>query len=200
MGLGNLTKARRDWRSARLRRAASVPLAALALALPLPALAQVSDSATAEARATIFRPGTIIKLQDMDFGQIAKPTAAGTVVLPANGSANCTTTGGLVRTGTCQSASFRGDLTFLFPLTITKPAGGQIFLVGPSGATMRLNNFTFGSETGMWLTGSTSTQQSYLVYDLSGIFTFRMGGTLNVAANQRAGVYEGTYALQFNYN
>ncbi|MBO9517565.1 MAG: DUF4402 domain-containing protein [Porphyrobacter sp.] len=182
-----------------LRRAVSVLLAGLALALPLPAFAQ-SDTATAEAQATLFRPGTVIKLADMDFGDIAKPLAAGTVVIPANGSSNCTTTGGLVHSGACESAYFRGDLGFLNTVIITKPVGGQIFLTGPNGATMRVNNFTFGSESGMWLTSSSSTQQRYLVVDFSGIFTFRMGGTLNVAANQRAGVYQGTYALDINYN
>jgi hypothetical protein len=199
MGLGNLTRARLDRREARLRRAACALLAGFALALPPPALAQ-SATGRADAQATLFRPGTVIKLADMDFGDIAKPLAAGTVVIPATNSGNCTTTGGIIHSGACESAYFRGDLGFLNTVVITKPVGGQIFLAGPSGATMRVNNFTFGSETGMWLTSSRSTQQRYLVVDLSGIFTFRMGGTLNVAANQRAGVYQGTYALDINYN
>ncbi|KRA80450.1 DUF4402 domain-containing protein [Altererythrobacter sp. Root672] len=184
---------------ATLRRAACGLLAGLAFALPLPALAQ-SARTTADAQATLFRPGTVIKLADMDFGDIAKPVAPGTVVIPATSSGNCTTTGGIVHSGACESAYFRGDLGFLNTVIVTRPVGGQIFLAGPSGATMRVNNFTFGSETGMWLTSSTSTQQRYLVVDFSGIFTFRMGGTLNVAANQRGGAYQGTYAIDINYN
>lgn len=183
------------------QRSVGALLALLALTLlPAPVLAQVgSDTATAQAQAGIVRPGTIVRLTDMDFGIIAQPTAPGTVVLTPAAAPACNTTGGLVHTGACQAASYAGDMTFFFLLRITKPVGGQINLVGPGGATMRLNNFSFGGTTGLFNWGSTAAEQRYLVTSGDGRFSFHLGGTLQVAANQAPGAYTGTYTLQFNY-
>ena len=160
----------------------------------------VSDTEVADARAAILDPGTIIRLTDMDFGEIIVPLAPGTVVLTPSAAPTCNTSGGLIRSGNCQAASFAGDMSFLFLLRITKPPGGLIDLVGPGGATMRLESFSFGGTTGLLNMGSTPTEQRYLVTALDGSLSFHVGGTLRIAANQASGPYAGTFTLQFNYN
>lgn len=178
-----------------MARCALLPL----VCVTAPAYAQATTE-TADARAIVLEPGAFIKVQDMIFGRIARPATAGTAVLTPAAAPGCTTTGGVVRTGTCQAAAFAGDASLLFYLRVTRPAGGQIFLSGPGGATMRVNNFTFGGTSGLVSLGSTTTEQRYLVLSGNGNFGFYVGGTLNVGANQAGGNYSGTFTLQVNYN
>lgn len=180
------------------RRAICALLAALALA-PLPAAAQKAQG-NALIQSEILDPMTLQNDADMDFGRIMPGTANGTVVMtPSETSivAACTTTSGIVRTGTCKAARFDGQVPFIFNLQITKPAGNQITLIGPAGATMRLHDFTFAKGSD-WMLGGSPTNPSYLV--LFGNFTVYVGGTLDVARTQRAGIYNGTFTLTFNYN
>lgn len=173
-------------------------LAAAALA-PLPALAQQSQ-VIADSRGEILPTAAVIKDTDMDFGLIVPGTANGTVVMDpgtAPNDASCTTNNGIIRTGTCRAARFDGTIPFIFNLQITKPAGNQIMLTGPAGATMRLHDFTFGKGSGLMLGGS-ATNPQYLV--IGGAFTVFVGGTLDVARTQRPGVYNGTFAITINYD
>lgn len=174
---------------------------ALVLAAPaiaVPAAAQSADAAFA--RSEILDTIIVTNPADMDFGRITPRGTPGTVVLPANGAPTCTTSGTLLRAGPCRAARFDGDVTFLYTLRITKPAGGQIMLTGPAGATMQLNNFTLSAGGGLWDVGATATEQRYLVLNLAGNFTVYVGGTLHVAGNQRPGVYNGTFSMTFNYD
>ena len=196
-----LRQTRHRWR-AFSERAVCALLAAVALA-PLPALAQAA-TADADARITILPPFTVGPGADLDFGQITSSGPAGTVTIPASGantSASCTVTGPLIHTGNCRAARFDGDApNWLFPLQVTKPAGNQLTLTGPLGATMLVNNLTYGGTTGLFASGSTATTQSYWVIAFNGEFTLHVGGRLNVGVNQRPGVYTGTFTLTFNYN
>lgn len=183
-------------REAKGRCAACVLLAAAALA-PVPASAQQD---VARQRAEILDPMTVENEADMDFGDIVPGNSNGTVIMTPSATATCTANNGIVRTGTCRAARFDGDVSFLYSLRVTKPAGGQINLVGPAGATMALRNLTFGSGGGMLVLGSTANEHRYLILNVDGSFTVYVGGTLNVARNQRPGVYNGTFALTFNYD
>lgn len=197
----DLRRQRPHARATPRRQAIRALLAALAVAVPRPALAQAgADSETADTQVTLLNPGTIVRVTDMDFSKIARPATPGTVVLTPAAAPTCNTTGGLIHTGDCQAARFNGDMNLLFLLRITKPFGGQINLVGPGGVTMRLSNFTFGDTTGLVAAGSTAAEQRYLILSGDGRFTFHVGGTLQVAANQSPGAYSGTFALQFNYD
>ncbi len=168
------------------------------LAVAQPAAAQAFDAAFA--RGQILDTIIVTNPADMDFAQITPRGTPGTVILPASANPTCTRTGTLVLAGTCRAARFDGDVTFLYTLRITKPAGGQILLIGPAGATMLLNNFTLAPGGGLWDTGSSATEQRYLVLNLAGNFTVYVGGTLHVAGNQRPGVYNGTFSMTFNYD
>jgi spore coat protein U-like protein len=166
----------------------------LSAALAAPARAQ--ETATARMGAVIEQPVIVINTADMDFGQIAYTTSGGTVTLTASASATCTTTGGLIRTGTCRAATFEGDVRFLFLLQVQPPAGNGIDLDGPDGATMRLDNFTFGPGPGVIAWGA----NRFLIFNLGGSYTFYTGGTLHVGANQTPGVYRGTFEVVLNYD
>lgn len=171
----------------------------LALATANPALAQ--DKAVAVTRAEILDPILIGNEADMDFGQITPRGTTGTVVMTPSATATCTPNNGILHAGTCRAAEFSGDVRFWFLLRITKPAGGQTTLVGPGGATMVLNNFTFGVGSGLlpW-GGGPPTEQRYRVISLDGTFNLYVGGTLQVAGNQAPGIYNGTFNLVFNYD
>jgi hypothetical protein len=176
-------------------------LAALTL-FSVPALAQVgSDTETAQAQAAILEAGTMAKLADMDFGVIAQPAAAGTVVLTPTPTATCATTGGLVRTGTCQAAEFaimerrngRARIRLLNGTTVT--------LTEPGGATMLLNNVTINVTDMTPIGGAPGWNLGhYQITSNSGIARFRLGGRLNVNAGQAHGTYTGTLNVQVNFN
>lgn len=188
------------WRT-KWQRTLCALLLAVALA-PLPAAAQQGQS-YAVVRADIMDAMTVVNNADMYFGVIVPGTTNGTVVMtPSDQStaASCAVNNGITRTGPCRAARFEGDIPFIHNLVITKPAGDQVTLTGPAGATMRLRRFTVAAGSG-WMFGTdlaTTPTVSYLV--LGGTFVVYVGGTLDVARNQRAGVYNGSFTLTFNYN
>jgi hypothetical protein len=177
-------------------------LLAVAAFAPLPAAAQQGQS-YAVARADIMDAMTVVNNADMYFGVITPGTANGTVVMTPNDQSNaaaCAVNNGITRSGPCRAARFEGQIPFIHNLVITKPAGDQVMLTGPSGATMRLRRFTVAAGSG-WMFGTdlaTTPTVSYFV--LGGTFVIYVGGTLDVARNQRAGVYNGSFTLTFNYN
>lgn len=195
MRRGNPRRRLPDGSRARRPRALGALFAAVALA-PLPAAAQVAQD-HALVRGEILNPLVVINPDDMDFGRIMPGTANGTVTMNPGASATCTTNAGIVRSGNCRAARFDGSLPFLYSLEITKPAGNQITLTGPAGATMRLHDFTFAKGSALMLGGSL-TDPSYFV--IGGSFVVYVGGTLDVARTQRPGIYNGTFVLTFNYN
>jgi hypothetical protein len=180
------------------RRRALAALSATLAFVPSPAAAQDQDSAVM--RGQILDTLTVNNDADMDFGDIVPGTANGTVVMTASAAPTCTANNGIVRTGTCRAARFDGDATFLFLLRVTRPAGNQIMLTGPMGATMALNNFSFAITTAALNLGPQGNDQRYLLLTGSGNFTIYVGGTLNVARTQRPGVYNGTFSINFNYD
>src|SRR5690606_9019260 len=174
------------------QRAGTAWLAALAL-VPVPAAAQQDHALM---RSEILDTTTIQNEADMDFGDIAPGSADGSGALTPSATATCSTNAGIVHTGNCRAAQFSGNAYFLFLLRIDRPAGNQITLTGPGGATMLLDTFTFGMGSGLTTFANGNGpphQQRYRVASLTGDFTFYVGGTLHVARNQRPGIYNGTF-------
>jgi hypothetical protein len=196
MGLGFVQRHAATLRAPRVW--AWLASAAAGLVIARPAAAQPADAAFA--RSEVLDTIIVTNPADMDFGRITPRGTPGTVTMTASAGATCTPSGTLLRSGACRAARFDGDVTFLYTLRITKPAGGQIMLTGPAGATMQLNNFTLGAGGGLWDVGSSPTEQRYLVLNITGNFTVYVGGTLVVAGNQRPGVYNGTFSMTFNYD
>lgn len=177
-----------------------------ALVLTLSALlapAAQAQVATAQGSATsvIVTPLSLVKVEDLNFGRIAARTNPGTVTVNVNTGA-CTVTGGLIHQGACQFAEFAGmgtrrmTVRFQIPTTVT--------LTGPAGATMLVDTMTLGTQPGLTFLGGNGNglgngNRRYSIDANSGIFTFRVAGRLNVGANQRPGVYTGSFPVTVQY-
>jgi hypothetical protein len=163
--------------------------ARLSAALALCAINQLAAAATpqqqATAGATLIHPLTVTKLRDMDFGALSVGVA-GTAVLEPNANA-LTTTGGVASIGgspTC--AQFVGAAQSNSVVNIKIPTN-TIALKRVGGTeTMTVSNFTLQGQSKRALAKAQS-------------FTFRVGGTLNVAANQVEGLYTGTFDVTVQY-
>ena len=184
-----------------LRVVACAALAAIAL-VPAQAFAQSAPKrATGQTQAAILTPGSVAKTADMDFGTIAPPTSAGTVLMTPESVSTCTTSGPLVHTGTCRAARFDIFGKKRNKVRIRQPSGGTITLTGPSGATMLVDNLTIG-VIGMSPQGNGQgwTFGNWQIDTDNGITEFYVGGTLHVSATQTPGTYTGTLTIQILFN
>ena len=185
----------------RLMRRLCAPLTlACAALIAQPAVAQ-TIVASAGARATVVEPLGLVKIQDLVFGRIAARPMAGTVTVNPN-TGTCTITGPILRVGQCQYAEFAGFGVRRFTVRIAIPT--TITLTGPGGATMVANTITLGTAPGLVYIGGNGNglgngNRRYQITSNTGIFTMRVGGRLNVGANQAPGVYTGTFNVTVNY-
>jgi hypothetical protein len=202
MGLGNFRQPRPQGRLTLCQRAACALLALLALAAPAAALAQ-SASGTAEAQAAILTRGAMTKLEDMDFGVIIQPVASGTVTMTPSLTPTCSSSAGIIHSGACQPAAFSIMFRKHDKNRVREMNGGTIVLTGPGGATMTVTNLTIGGLTDMTQVGTGGPSGTFGRYDIesdSGIATFRIGGRLNIGANQRVGTYTGVLTMNVILN
>lgn len=145
----------------------------------------VTPASQATADATIIYPVTVTKLKDMDFGSLSV-TTAGTAVLDPNADTFNTSGGVTGIGGTPQCAEFVGaskDSAVVNiklsanPVTLTRVGGTE---------TMTIPQLTLQGQSKRALAKADS-------------FTFRVGGTLNVAAGQMDGTYVGTFDVTVQY-
>ncbi len=160
-----------------------------------PAKAQ-AVTATANSQAVVVAPLSLVANQTLNFGRIAPSPAGGTVVLDPDTQV-CTTTGTIVRVGTCQAAEFTGMGVRRMRVRITLPTTISLTRVG-GGATMTVNNITLDPTPDLVPIGNGNNRR-WEIQPNDGIFDFRVGGTLNVGANQLGGVYNGTFVVTVQY-
>jgi len=141
---------------------------------------QNTKQATADAAATIIAPLTITKNVDLNFGNIASGSAAGSVVLSPAGGRTATNVILPNVTGTVSAAQF----------TVNGLAGANYSLTLPPSATI-----SSGSET-MVINNFTSNATNVLT---GGSETFSVGATISIAANQPAGLYTGNFSVTVDY-
>lgn len=153
--------------------------------------AQVSE--TAAATAVIVSPITITLVTDLEFGNIASGTVAGTVVLSTAGVRTPTNVTLPATTGTVTAASFTVGGTPAYTYSITLPAGATTISDG-LGNTMTVDTWT-SNPTPTGTIGGGGTETLYV------------GATLNVGANQTSGIYRsdnaggsGDFTVTVNYN
>lgn len=160
-------------------------VAALALGqLAFPASA-APPSAASGASLTLAKPVSIVKTADLDFGSLTV-TSGGTAVVDPNTS-QLSVTGGVVRIGgSAQPARFEVSASRLAlivirvpdtPITLTRIGGTE---------QMTVSNWTLNR---FFLT----------LVDQATPIQFAVGGTLNVAANQVEGTYQGTFPVTVDY-
>jgi hypothetical protein len=142
-----------------------------------------TNSASANANATIVSAVTITKNTDLNFGTAVSGASAGSVVIAptAAGTQLCTT---VICTGggnTSAQFTLAGAATYTAVMTI------------PATATL-----TSGANT-MTATLSNSLVANKLVLTGTAADTFYVGGSLAVAASQATGSYAGTFTVTVAY-
>ena len=160
-----------------------------------PLLASSSD--TAESEAILLQRLTITKVEDLDFGQIIE-NGGGTVVLSPDPDPSCAPSANIIHSGTCQAAVFGGAGTSGRFVNILVPVGRRIVLTGP-GADMEINPVTVSASPDLQYWFRIGRSHIHRIVNPTGIFLFRIGGTLQVGANQTPGLYIGAFDIQVDY-
>jgi hypothetical protein len=142
--------------------------------------AQNAVFATAQAGATIIAPMTITKNVDLNFGNIASGSAAGSVVLSTSGD--------------------RTALNVTLPSVPGTVSAAAFTVAGLVGANYKIN-----LPTSITISNGTTTmtidefEENANKVLAAGTETFNVGATINLAANQAAGSYTGSFAVTVDY-
>ena len=159
---------------------------------PVAASAAPGESATAAgaAKATVVNPTGVIKVRDLRFGAFVSPIAASTIRIDPDGTL---APGGDVANTVdiAQPPSGRGPARF----TITGEGQRKFLVFLPN--SIRISN---GTSTMTVRRFRFTTRRNNPVTDPRATYDLDVGATLDVAANQQAGVYTGTFDVTVNYN
>ena len=154
------------------------------------AKAAASNTATANASATILTPIALTNTTPLAFGTIVPSTSAGKVTVANDGTRSGSNVVLISTASTNSSASsaavfdITGEKSKLYSVTL--PADNSVSISSGSDK-MVVTSFTSDVATGgNKLTGGTDS--------------FRVGGTLLVGASQSAGTYTGTFDVTAQYN
>ncbi len=152
---------------------------------------QTSKSGTT--RTVIVEPLSLVKVTDLDFGQIFVKPNTGTVTLAPDGTR--ASTGGLIF-GPAETsvASFAG-LGRRNQFVNISLGSNTIWLTGP-GTRMRVRNFVIGSTPTAVLS---TVARRFRITSANGAFLFPLGATLEVGRNQTPGVYSGEFDITLQY-
>jgi len=159
----------------------------LSLAAETPAFAARVGAATpARSRAEIAYPAQVRRLQDLNFGYLSV-TTAGTAVMNPNTDA-LTTTGGVVAQGGFPYAALFEAVSPRKGVVIVRLPKNPITLTRVGGTeTMTVSSWTI---SGGGNSRNVASQEP---------FSFAIGGTLAVNANQAEGNYQGTFDVEVQY-
>lgn len=146
----------------------------------------------AGAEAVILRPFTIVKTEDLLFGNMATSNIQGTVVINPNTGAvthtNVTGLGGTIQAAQAVGYGTPGSLVWVRwstqAFTLARVGGGASMTV----SQLRTNCVLFcfaGSDP--------------RIVPANGFLDVRFGGQLNVGANQPDGEYVGSFAVTIDY-
>lgn len=161
----------------------------------------IAATANVNIKAVVLSPVTIAATRTLDFASITK-ASAGTLVVAVDDTPSAT--GGVTAVaGTPTAGGFKVSATPNFPVSITAPSTVTLAMTTSYTAVatdtdMQVNAFKLALPG----PASTVTVPAPLVDSnvAGGSETqYRIGGTLNVAATQRAGAYAGTVTVTANY-
>lgn len=144
-----------------------------------------ADTEGTTGRSIVLNPLSVTNTEDLDFGDLSSGVATGRAIVDANTDALSTTGGVTALGGTPNAAVFyaAGTLNRVF---IVQIPNGSITLSNGSGGTMTVSNWTTNGPVSRNL-GPT------------GVAVIRVGGRLNVGANQASGTYTGTFTVTVIY-
>ena len=164
-------------------RSALLSIAAILLAAA-PANASPRTTATSS-RALVLHPLSLVRINDLDFGDLSR-TAAGTATINPNTGAITTTGGVLSLGGTVLPARFAGAAGSPGAVKVNLPATGVLITRVGGTETMLVDSWT--------VTGAPPGQLSRRE-----AFTFSVGATLHVSATQAEGSYAGSFNITVDY-
>lgn len=169
-----------------LRRPPSLFFASALLSLGTSAAAAPVPAANkAAGQATVLKSLSLVKVADLDFGELVA-TGAGTAVMDPL-SAALTTTGPVTAVGTAgHPATFTATGSKNSVVNIKLPSAAVTLTRVGGGGTMTVSNWT--------LDGKTSRK-----IPLNDAFNFNVGGTLNIGSGQADGTYTGTFTVTVQY-
>jgi hypothetical protein len=171
-------------------------VAAIAAFAPVVALAQISDTESAAANARIIRGIGIVRTQDLWFGDLLSPIAAGTVTV-SPGSVRTNSAGITLAGGTVSAASFtvNENATGNPKFWVQVPVNATLTRAG-GGATMTVTNFTANVDpTCISTTGVKPPGAPGQCPNSNQGFLLNVGGRLNVGAAQPSGAYSGLFTV-----
>ena len=134
----------------------------------------------------------VVGVQDpLDFGQVAAGPTPGTVsVTPTPGTTNRSSTGGVDVVTASGFQALHADVEGQPGYTYEVVEPTEITVEDGFGNSMLIDNIVTVADSG---TGG------LYILDSLGFHGFKLGGTLNVGANQPAGTYEGTFDIIVEY-
>jgi len=160
--------------------------AGFALLLGSPATATpVAAAKDAGGAATILKSLSLLKISDLEFGEIVVAGAGTAVINPVSGA--ITTTGPLTLIGTAaHPATFKATGSRNSVVNIRLPNAAVTLTRVGGGGTMTVSNWTLDGNNNRKI-------------PLNSAFNFNVGGTLNVGAGQPDGTYTGTFTITVQY-
>jgi Domain of unknown function (DUF4402) len=165
------------------------------LGLASPAYAKEKVTVVGSAQATVVDRLGIVKNRDLNFGRIIPGATAGTVVLSPAGVRSATG-GARLATGPSSTASFSGFGSNNQTITLAIASATSTLTRAGGGGSMTMDTFTVGSTPTAIIS---TTPLGFRVNSPTGIFTFPVGATLRVGANQAPGTYTGTFTVIISY-
>ncbi|RED17042.1 DUF4402 domain-containing protein [Parasphingopyxis lamellibrachiae] len=155
-----------------------------AMALSHAGTALAADEA-GDAEAVIVTPLSLVNTSDLEFGALLSGPTAGTVVIDPDNDAR-SVTGGVTAAGSggqaAQFWTYGGPRQFIYvtrgPLPVLDRVGG--------GGSMTVSQLTLNGPVFRYLNGA-------------GLLDLRVGGRLQVGANQAPGIYEGDFQITVTY-
>jgi uncharacterized protein DUF4402 len=147
--------------------------------------APVAPDQNATATANILLPATFRKLNDLNFAMLSV-TTAGTATIDPNTDA-MTTTGGVLHVGGFPYAALFEAVSPSKNVVIIRIPKNPITVTRVSGTeTMTVSDWTLSGQS----------KRNVVAHEP---FTFKVGGTLYVNANQVEGLYVGTFTVDVQY-
>ncbi len=157
--------------------------------------AAYADTTTGDAQTVVVSPLSLVNSADLNFGNLVSGPAAGTATVAVNSVR--TITGGVVTAGgTVSAAEFLGYGDAGQRVRIRGPRGTYTLTRVGGGATMTMRDMTMSVDNLNSLGRGNSGQHTI---SSTGVVTIRVGGTLDVGANQMPGTYVTTFDVEMNY-
>lgn len=164
--------------------AASAGLTLLLFASPA-AASPVAATKNAGGTATVLKSLSLLKVADLEFGEIVVAGAGTAVINPVSGA--LTTTGPLTPTGAAvHPATFTATGSRNSVVNIRLPNAAVTLTRVGGGGTMTVSNWTLDGNSNRKI-------------PLNSAFNFNVGGTLNVGTAQPDGTYTGTFTVTVQY-